>query len=75
MTVDPSAAVVESKEARVGGVRRMVSGEDAAQETEQPIGVETRSGETPPQEPIKSMPPRRPMNFEPSSSAFPPWHR
>ena len=125
MTVEPAAAVVESKKARVGGARWMVSGEDGPHETEQPSGVETGSGEMPPQgvdepvtrggeavvgwdhdepgrfddgtdgtpaerptggsvrdatgvnpqEPIMGKAPRRPLNFDPGSSPFPPWHR
>ena len=75
MTFDPAAAVVESMEAGVGGARPMVSGDDAPPESEQPSGVETGSAEMPPQEPITGMAPRRPLNFDPSSSPFPPWHR
>jgi hypothetical protein len=43
-----TAADAESKEARAEGVRRMLSGEDAPEDTVQPSGVESGSGQAPP---------------------------
>jgi hypothetical protein len=43
-----SAAEADSKEARAEGVHRMLSGEEAPKDTVQPSGVETGSGEPPP---------------------------
>lgn len=47
-TPSTDAAEADSKDARAEGVGRMLSGEEAPQEAEQPMGVETGEGQEAP---------------------------
>ncbi|MGZ8786196.1 MAG: hypothetical protein ACXW1Y_11620 [Acidimicrobiia bacterium] len=82
MTFDPDAAVWW-KDPRAEGVRRSRSGEDALRDTDEMPGErhtdvynerEAAIGINP-REPITYRPPRRPLNYDSNSSAFPPWYR